>query len=111
MYVALYTATTGLETNAPTTELTLGAGAYGRMVLTLRTATGGTSENQVTITFPQATANWGTISHVAVVDHTSATTYGTAVNVLMWGTLTTAKTVNSGDTFVISTGDLDITIQ
>ncbi len=110
-YIALYTAVTGLETNLPTTELVLGAGAYARMVAVFRTATAGTSENQATITFPTATANWGTITHVAVVDHTSATTYGTAVNVWMWGTLTTAKTVNSGDTFSIGTGDLDIAVQ
>lgn len=53
--------------------------------------TGGQISNAGAITFPTPSANWGTISHFGVFD---ATTSG---NLLIYGALTTAKTVNNGD--------------
>lgn len=53
-------------------------------------ATGTTSNNGV-ITFPAPTANWGIITGFALFD---ALTVG---NMLIWGALTTSKTVNNGD--------------
>jgi hypothetical protein len=106
VYVALFTATTGLETNNPTAEVT--GGSYARVALTMGAPTGGAGSNSAEVLFTQATANWGTVTHFAIVDHLSNTTWGTNVNVLLHGALTEAKIVNNTDIFRIPIGDLDI---
>jgi hypothetical protein len=81
-------------------------GSYARQAVTLSAASGGASENSADITFPQATAaDWGTITHVALMD---AETGG---NMLMHTALDASKTVNNGDTFKINAGDLDVTVD
>jgi len=107
-YVALFTGATNLEINVPTLEVS--AGNYGRQLAGLAAPSGGASSNAANITFPTATANWGTISHVALVDHVTNVNWGTGVNVRMWGALNATKVVNIGDTFMINTGDLDVTV-
>lgn len=107
-YIALFTASTALESNLPTGEET--GDAYARVIATFTTATAGTSENGASIDFATATGDWGTITHVAIVDHATNVTWGTNVNVLMWGTLTASKTVGTGDQFKIPAGDLDISV-
>jgi hypothetical protein len=107
-FLALFTASTGLEANAPTAEVT--GGAYARATATFTTATAGTSENGATVTWAEATADWGTLSHIAIVDSFDGTEYGTSVNVMMWGALTATKAVGTGDTFKIAAGDLDISV-
>jgi hypothetical protein len=109
VFVALFTASTGLETNLPTGEVS--GGAYARVSSTFNTATAGTTVNGGTLTWSEATADWGTITHLAIADHGTNVTWGTNVNVLMWGTLTASKTVSSGDTFKISAGDLAISVE
>lgn len=53
--------------------------------------TSGTTSNNVLITFPVPTANWGVATHMAVFDaHTGG-------NMLHWGALATPKTINKGD--------------
>lgn len=102
VYVALFTADNGLEGGIITGEVS--GGAYARQSVTLSAASDGESSNSADITFPQATADWGTITHVALMD---ASTGG---NVLMYSALDASKTVNNGDTFKINAGDLDITV-
>ena len=51
----------------------------------------GLTANTSVITFPVPSANWGTITHFAIFDNT------TAGNMLYHGALTTQKTVNNGD--------------
>lgn len=109
VYVALFTAATGLEANNPTSEVS--GGSYARQVAGLTAASGGTSSNGADITFPTATADWGTVSHVALVDHATNTNWGTNVNVLMWSPLDSAKTVSAGDTFKINAGNLDVEVD
>lgn len=53
--------------------------------------TGGTTSNNNTITFPSPTANWGTVTHFAIYDASSSG------NMLVYGALTTSKTINNGD--------------
>ncbi|MDT7040848.1 phage tail fiber protein [Candidatus Nitronereus thalassa] len=66
--------------------------------------TGGLTDNAVDITFPAPSANWGTITHFAIFDAT------TAGNMLIYGALGTSKTVNDGDPAPkFPAGDLDIT--
>lgn len=68
-------------------------------------ASGGALANATAITFPEATASWGTITHFALYD---ALTSG---NMLGHGALTTSKAVSSGDTIQFAIGDLDVTLD
>lgn len=103
IYVALYTAAPSDAGGG--TEVT--GGSYARVLvgpsdsawqstqgLTTAVAssgTGGQTANGSTITFPTPSANWGVITHFAILD---ASTSG---NFLIWGALTQSKTVNNGD--------------
>jgi len=91
------------DTGDLTNEVT--GGAYARQTVAFTAAAGGSCSNDADVTFPQATADWGTITHIGIMN---ATTAGT---MLWWGQLTVAKTVNSGDTFKIPTGDLDCSLD
>ena len=113
LYLALYTASPG-EAGSHTNEVVLTSGgtatAYARQSVTFGAAgavTAGASATNATVTFPTATANFGTISHVAVVD--SAT--HNAGNVLFYGAVTTSKTIETGDTFQVSSGNLTISLD
>jgi len=106
-WIALFTATTGLETNSPSAEVS--GGSYVRLAVGAATgrsftaSSGGAGSNTETWEFVQATANWGVITHIAVMD---AVTVG---NVLYHGALTSAVTINTNGIFRIPLGDLDIT--
>ena len=67
------------------------AGTQSAASVTASSGTSGTTSNNNAITFPTPTANWGSITHVAVFD---ALTGG---NMLWQGALSAAKTVNNGD--------------
>lgn len=102
VYVGLWTADDGLESGTLTSEVS--GGSYARQSITFAAASGGSSSSNATVTFPTATANWGTITHVALMDAS------TAGNVLFHGAVTTSKTIESGDTFQISAGNLTISL-
>lgn len=103
LYVGLLTVTP--SDSAAGTEVT--GGAYARVAVTSSLAnwagtqsagsttassgSSGTTSNNNAITFPAPTANWGTIVAFALYDAASGG------NLLIWGPLTTAKTVNNGD--------------
>jgi len=108
-YLALFTNTSGsaaanLEAGTLSDEVTTSGSAYGRKTITFAAASGGSSASNATVTFDTATANWGTITHVAVMD---AETSG---NVLFYGAVTTSKTIETGDTFQVSSGNLTISL-
>jgi hypothetical protein len=107
LFVGLFTNTSGnaaanLEAGTLTDEVS--GGSYARQAGAFSAASGGSASTSATITFPAATANWGTITHVAVLD---ASTSG---NVLFWGAVTTSKTIETGDTFQITSGNLTISL-
>ena len=92
-YLALFTNTSGsaaanLEAGTLTDEVSTSGTAYAREAVTFAAASGGSSATDATVTFDAATANWGTITHVAVMD---AETSG---NVLFYGAVTTSKTID-----------------
>jgi hypothetical protein len=98
----------GLFTAAPSdagggTEVS--GGSYARQAVTLAAASGGASSNSADVTFPQATGDWGTITHLALFDAL------TAGNMLMWTPLDASKDIDTGDTFVVEAGDLDVTVD
>jgi hypothetical protein len=108
-YLALFTNTSGsaatnLEAGTLSDEVTTDGSAYVRKTATFAAASSGTSATNATVTFDAATANWGTITHVAVMD---ASTSG---NVLFWGAVTTSKTIETGDTFQVSSGNLTVSL-
>ena len=76
---------------AVTSSLTNWSGTQSAGSTTASSGTGGQVSNNIAITFPAPTANWGTVSHFRLV---SASTGGTT-----WfcQALTASKTVNSGD--------------
>jgi hypothetical protein len=67
------------------------AGTQGAGSTTASTGSSGTTSNNVAITFPAPTANWGTVTAFGLFD---APTGG---NLLIYGNLTTPKTINNGD--------------
>lgn len=110
VYVALFNSDTStgltsenLEAGTITDECT--GGAYARQTISFGTISGGSVSSSGNVTFPTATdGNWGTITHVAVMD---ASTSG---NVLFYGLLDTAKEIQSGDTFQITDTNLTVTL-
>jgi len=110
VYVALFNSNdsaggTAEDLEAGTLTEECGGGAYARQSVTFGTVSGGSVSNSGNVTFPAATdGNWGTITHVAVMD---ASTSG---NVLFYGALDTSKTIDSGDTFQITTGNLTVSL-
>jgi hypothetical protein len=108
-YLALFNNTSGnaaanLEAGTLTDETSTSGTAYVRKAITFAAASGGSSASNATVTFDTATGNWGTITHVAVMD---AETSG---NVLFYGAVTTSKTIETGDTFQVSSGNLTVSL-
>jgi len=101
VYVGLYTTNPG-EGNTGTE---VSGGSYARQAVSVTTAAGGIVTSSADVTFPQATANWGTISHVGLLD---AITSG---NLLMYTPLTTSKTIETDDILKINTGSLTVTLD
>lgn len=105
-YIALYTA-------APTdagggTEAT--GGSYARVTVTNNAttwpaSTSGAKANGIALTFPQATASWGVVTHFGIHSHLTNDT------LIIWGALTASKTIDNGDTASFAVGELDITLD
>ena len=110
-FVALFNNADGtLESDSPTGEVT-GANYTRELAGLIDPVTPGVSHNLADITFPTAGAGgWGTVTHVALVDHETNDTWGTNVHVLMWAALDASKDVAEGDTFKINAEELDATI-
>ena len=102
VYVGLFTADDGLEAGTITSEVT--GGSYARELAGLSAAADGVSANAGDISFTTATAEWGLITHAALIDAI------TAGNVIMHSALAANKQVDIGDTFKILAGELDVTI-
>lgn len=101
VYVALYTTD---PTDADTgTEVS--GGSYARQSVTFGAPSNGVSTNTASVTFPTATGNWGTITHIGLRD---ALTTG---NLLYHTPLDASKTVNTSDVFTIATGNLSVTLE
>ena len=114
LYLALFTSPTSLaatdallEAGTLTNEIpTTGGTLYARQTITFAAASAGSSASNATVTFPAAGASWSTVTHVALVDNA---TRGSG-NVLFWGQVTTSKTIDTGDTFQVTSGNLTISL-
>jgi hypothetical protein len=106
-YTSPTTVYVGLFTSDPTdagsgTEVS--GGSYIRTAVTFGAPSNGVSTNSASVEFPQATGNWGTVSHIGIHD---AQTTG---NLLFHTALDTSKTIETGDIFKIATGSLSVTL-
>jgi hypothetical protein len=108
-YTAPATVYVSLLTTDPTdagsgTEVS--GGSYARTAVSFATASGtsGNVLNDADVTFPTATASWGTVGWIGINDALSSG------NLLYHTALDTAKTIDSGDIFKISTGNLSVTL-
>ena len=118
VYVALFNSddSTGntaelLEAGTLTTECT--GGAYERQAVTFDAISNGSTSNSGNLTWATATdGNWGTITHVAVMDSDIDGQGDSAGqgNVLFYGALDTAREILNQDTFQITAGSLTITL-
>lgn len=107
-YTSPTTVYVGLFTAAPTDTTSgteVSGGSYARQSLSVTTASNGIVTSSADVTFPQATASWGTISHIGILD---ALTSG---NLLMYTALTTAKTIETDDILKLSSGNLTVTLD
>lgn len=107
LYVGLSTSTI---TDAGGNITEPGSGSYARVSVTnnatnFPAASGGAKANGTAITFPQATASWGTVTDFFIADASSGG------NILAYGALTASKTIDSGDTASFAIGELDITLN
>lgn len=122
---ALANATTPMSLNSASVWVALGTagadgsftelaatGAYARVAKSRTSTTDwaaatGTSPattlNATAINFPTASASWGTVTHFAIYDAS------TAGNVIYWADLTASKTIGSGDTASFAAGAIVIT--
>ena len=102
VYVSLYTSD---PTDADSgTEVSTSGTGYARTAVTMGAPSNGVSTNSADVTFPTATASWGTVTHIGIHD---ASTSG---NLLFHTPLDTSKTIDSGDIFKITTGNLSVTL-
>jgi len=106
IYVALFTASPG-DGNTGTE---VSGGSYARVQVSQLNnqwnVSNGVYTNNNDITFPTATANWGTITSFGLFDASSGG------NLIVWGVLQAEKIINSGDaTAKFSAGTLQITFK
>ena len=101
VYVGLYTSNPADDNSG--TEVS--GGSYARQILSVTTATAGVVTSSADVTFPQATGNWGTITHIGLLD---ALTSG---NLLMHTPLTTSKLIETGDILTVPTGNLTASLD
>lgn len=109
MFIALFTAAPTDSTTG--TEVT--GGAYARVAVD-RTGTGfaaatgttATTNPAATVTFPTATADWGTVVAFGICKSAAG---ALSTDLVFWGDLTTSKAVNNGDTASFTTANLSIT--
>lgn len=112
-YTAPGTTHIALYTVAPTdagggTEVTGGSYArvaYTNTVANWPAAVGGAKSNANLIDFGTATANWGTVVAMSIMDA------GAAGNMLFYGNLAVSKTVNNGDGFRFLATHLNVALD
>ena len=107
-YTAPATVYVSLWTSDPTdagsgTEVS--GGSYARTAVTFAAPSNGVTTNDADVTFPTATASWGVVGWIGINDAASSG------NLLYHSPLDTSKTIDSGDIFKISTGNLSVTLS
>ena len=104
LYVALYTVAP--DDTGGGTEVTTTGTAYARQsgTFTVSGTNPTTATTSAAIEYPTATADYGTVVAVGILDASSGG------NLLAYANLDTSKVVSTGDVFRFDAGDLDITL-
>lgn len=104
VYVALYTTTPTMP--AATGGVEVSGGAYARQAITFGVTGSGpaAANNSALVTFPTATAAWGTIVGAGLYDAVSGG------NLIDAGPLTTSKTIGNGDVFAIPASNYTLSL-
>lgn len=100
-YLALFTSDP-TDTGAAGTEVS--GGGYVREAVAF-TVSGNTATNSGAIEWDAATASWGTVTHIAVMDAASGG------NMIASNALTSSKAIGTDDIIRVPAGDLDITLD
>jgi hypothetical protein len=95
-----------LEAGTLTDEISTSGTAYARKAVTFGNAASGSASNSATVTFDAATAEWGTVTAIAILD---GDTEGSD-NVLFYGNLTTAKLIETGDTLQFVSNNVTVSL-
>ena len=106
-YTSPTTVYVGLYTTDPTdadTGTEVSGGSYARVSAAFDAPSNGVTQNTADLTFPTATASWGTVTHIGLHDASSGG------NLLFHTALDTSKAIDSGDIFKITTGNLTVTL-
>jgi len=106
-YTSVATVYVSLWTSDPTdagsgTEVS--GNSYARTAVTFGAPSNGVTTNDADVTFPTATGSWGVVGWIGINDAASSG------NLLYHSPLDTSKTIDSGDIFKISTGNLSVTL-
>lgn len=97
----------GLYTSDPTdanTGTEVSGGSYARTAVTFGAPSNGTATNNAAVEFPQATASWGTVGWIGILDAASGG------NLMYHTPLDVSKAIDTGDIFKISSGNLSVTL-
>lgn len=105
-YIGLSTSTPSVD-GTGVTEPNVSAG-YARVLLTnLSAPTSGVVTNNAAISFDESTAGWGTMTHFVIFDSAEV---GTG-NLLMFGALSTPRSVETATIMTIKEGYLKLSAQ
>jgi hypothetical protein len=101
VYLALYTddptdADVGTE---------VAGGSYARQAIAFAAPVDGVTANSAQVAFPQATADWGAITHIGIRDAAAAG------NLLYHAELDTPRTIETDDQLVFDAGEITVTLQ
>ena len=80
-------------------------GSYARTNVTFAAASAGSSSNNADVTFPTATASWGTVAGLAIFDSNATP------KMIWYGPLTASKTIDIGDVFKVPSGSLTLSLN
>lgn len=111
VFVGLYTTNPTEPAGTGGTEVSTTSTAYARIALgtggssKMAAASSGSTASNADLTWTTATADWGTVTGVGLF------TASTGGSLIASGALTASKTVSSGDTFSISSGDLTLALS
>lgn len=111
LYLGLFKSDAGLETNqiSSVDEVNDSASSYARININtfggFNGASAGAVSNAQDMEFPIAQADWGTITHTAILDAMSGG------NVLAWGPLLNPRTIYNGDSVKVPAGALVATLS
>lgn len=100
LYLALYTSAPSAGANG--TEVS--GGSYARQVIAMGAASGGVKTQTGEITFPTATAGWGTVVAWAICDAASGG------NQLAFRSIT-SMVVNNGDQVIVPAGNVSVSLS